>query len=178
MLLAAKPTGGKGTAGAVYFDGMIFDRDARRTRSDGQGCGVARHIGRSAACPARFAMKREGEHRSDHLRGWLRQGWSSRSGRGEAGWGGENTEKGSVKFKTHDKLKALDMLAKMARLYPADRSEITGVDGGPIQTANLNATVHKIDIEALEPEQREQLRGVLLALKAKQIEAEAPPDAS
>jgi hypothetical protein len=36
----------------------------------------------------------------------------------------------------------------------------------PIQTANLNATVHKMDIESLEPEQREQLRQVLLAIKA------------
>jgi hypothetical protein len=77
----------------------------------------------------------------------------------------ENTDKG-VKYKAHDKLKALDMLAKMARMYPAERPELTGADGGPIETANLNATVHKIDIASLKPEQREQLRGVLLALKA------------
>ena len=68
------------------------------------------------------------------------------------------------KIKTHDKLKALDMLAKMARLYPAERTELTGADGGPIQSATL--AVHKIDIEALEPEQREQLRETLLMLKA------------
>lgn len=75
----------------------------------------------------------------------------------------ENTDKG-VKYKAHDKLKALDMLAKLARMYRAERTELTGADGGPIQSATLN--VHKIDIASLEPEQREQLRGVLLALKA------------
>jgi Terminase small subunit len=76
----------------------------------------------------------------------------------------ENTDKG-VKYKTHDKLKALDMLAKMARLYPAERLEHTGADGGPIQSANLNVN-HTMDIEALEPEQRDQLREILLAAKA------------
>jgi hypothetical protein len=78
--------------------------------------------------------------------------------------GVENTDKGT-KFKTHDKLKALDMLAKLARMYPAERNEISGPDGGPIQAATLN--VHKIDIASLEPEQRDQLRQVLTALKAK-----------
>jgi hypothetical protein len=75
------------------------------------------------------------------------------------------------KIRTHDKLKALDMLAKMARLYPAERQEYTGADGGPIATANLHATVHKIDIAALEPEQRDQLREILLAAKALGIKA-------
>jgi phage terminase small subunit len=69
------------------------------------------------------------------------------------------------KIRMHDKLKALDMLAKMARLYPAERTELTGADGGPIQSATL--AVHKMDIASLEPEQREQLRQVLLAIKAK-----------
>ena len=68
------------------------------------------------------------------------------------------------KIRMHDKLKALDMLAKMARLYPAERTELTGADGGPIQSTTL--AVHKMDIAALEPEQREQLRAVLLAIKA------------
>ena len=78
----------------------------------------------------------------------------------------ETTEFGvKARIKTHDKLKALDMLAKMATLYPAERTELTGADGGPIQSTTLN--VHKMDIASLEPEQREQLRGVLLALKAK-----------
>jgi phage terminase small subunit len=82
----------------------------------------------------------------------------------------ENTDKG-VKYKTHDKLKALDMLARMGQLYPAERLEHTGVDGGPI------AHTHTIDIESLEYEQREQLRAVLLALKARQIEVERSPEA-
>jgi phage terminase small subunit len=81
----------------------------------------------------------------------------------------ENTQKG-VKYKTHDKLRALDMLARMGQLYPAERLEHTGVDGGPI------ATTHRIDVESLSVEQREQLRAVLLALKAKQLEAQARPD--
>jgi phage terminase small subunit len=76
----------------------------------------------------------------------------------------ENTDKG-VKYKTHDKLKALDMLARMAKLYPAERRELTGADGGPITTANLNATVHKIDIEALDIDQREQLRSLIATLE-------------
>jgi phage terminase small subunit len=76
----------------------------------------------------------------------------------------ENTEKG-VRYKAHDKLKALDMLAKMAKMYPAERTELTGADGGPIATANVNVN-HTMDIASLEPEQRDQLRQVLLALKA------------
>jgi phage terminase small subunit len=68
------------------------------------------------------------------------------------------------KIRMHDKLKALDMLAKMARMYPAERTELTGADGGPIQSATL--AVHKMDIASLEPEQRDQLRQVLLAIKA------------
>jgi phage terminase small subunit len=74
----------------------------------------------------------------------------------------------AAKIRAHDKLKALDMLAKFARMYPADRAEITGADGGPI------AHTHTIDIERLDVEQREHLRSVLLALKARQIEAETP----
>ena len=81
-----------------------------------------------------------------------------------------------MKYKLHDKLKALDMLAKMARLYPAERTELTGADGGPIQSASVNVN-HTMDIASLEPEQRDQLRQVLLALKAKQVEAEAQPGA-
>jgi phage terminase small subunit len=71
-----------------------------------------------------------------------------------------------VKYKTHDKLKALTELAKMARLYPAERTELTGADGGPIQSASVNIN-HTMDIASLEPEQRDQLRSVLLAIKAK-----------
>ena len=69
------------------------------------------------------------------------------------------------KIRTHDKLRALDMLAKLARMYPAERTELTGADGGPIQNASVNVN-HTMDIASLEPEQRDQLRQVLLALKA------------
>ena len=68
------------------------------------------------------------------------------------------------KIKLADKLKALTELAKLARMYPAERTELTGADGGPIESASV--AVHKIDIAALEPEQRDQLKQVLLALKA------------
>jgi phage terminase small subunit len=78
----------------------------------------------------------------------------------------ENTEKG-VKYKTHDKLKALDMLARMARLYPAERTELTGADGGPLTAVTLNASQHKIDIEGMTLEEREQFKQMLLMLKAK-----------
>lgn len=77
------------------------------------------------------------------------------------------------KISAPDVINALKELAKIARMYPAERTELSGPDGTPIQTANLNATAHKIDIASLEPEQRDQLRQVLLALKAKQ---EAPND--
>jgi hypothetical protein len=40
--------------------------------------------------------------------------------------------------------------------------EHTGPEGGPVEVK----AEHKIDIESLEPEQRDQLRQVLLALKA------------
>ena len=69
------------------------------------------------------------------------------------------------KIRMHDKLKALDMLAKMASMYPAERHEHTGADGGPI--VHMHAHAHKIDIASLEPEQRDQLKQVLLAIKAK-----------
>jgi phage terminase small subunit len=70
------------------------------------------------------------------------------------------------KIKVADKLKALIELAKLARLYPADRAEISGVVEHQ----------HRIDIEVLDDEKREQLRAVLLALKAKQVEAERSPE--
>jgi hypothetical protein len=77
------------------------------------------------------------------------------------------------KIRTHDKLKALDMLARMARFYPAEKHEHTGAEGGPIATANLN--VHKVDLTSLDPEQRQQLRQTLLMLKA-QHESEEQAD--
>jgi uncharacterized membrane protein len=56
----------------------------------------------------------------------------------------------------------------MAKLYPAERTELTGADGGPIQSASVNVN-HTMDIASLEPEQREQLRQVLLAIKAQAV---------
>ena len=67
-----------------------------------------------------------------------------------------------VKISMSDKRQALMDLAKIARLLPADRHELSGPDGGPIEVK----PEHKIDIAALEPEQRDQLREILLATKA------------
>jgi glyoxylase-like metal-dependent hydrolase (beta-lactamase superfamily II) len=75
-----------------------------------------------------------------------------------------------VKISMSDKRQALMDLAKIARLLPADRHELSGPGGGAIEVK----PEHKIDLASLEPEQRDQLRQVLLALKAKQIEAETP----
>jgi hypothetical protein len=60
-----------------------------------------------------------------------------------------------TKVRLWDKQKALAELARIARLYPQDRSEINGV---------IEHT-HKIDIESLGDEDRQKLRAVLLALK-------------
>jgi len=78
----------------------------------------------------------------------------------------ERSEKG-VKYRTHDKIRALVELAKLARMYPAERTEVTGADGGPITAVTLNATQHKIDIEGMTLEERAQLKQTLLMLKAK-----------
>jgi phage terminase small subunit len=66
----------------------------------------------------------------------------------------------NVKFKLSDKRQALMDLAKIYRMLPADRYEHSG---GPIAfDANVKEE-HKIDIEAMTPEEREQLRTLLLA---------------
>ena len=53
-------------------------------------------------------------------------------------------------------------LAKIQRLLPADRHEHSGPNGGPIAfDANVKEE-HKIDIEGMTPEEREQLRTLLL----------------
>ena len=67
-----------------------------------------------------------------------------------------------VKISMSDKRQALMDLAKIACLLPADRHELSGPGGGPIEVK----PEHKIDIAALEPEQRDQLRQILLAAKA------------
>jgi phage terminase small subunit len=73
-----------------------------------------------------------------------------------------------TEVKTPDVLKALTELAKIARLYPADRTELSGPNGAPVQSASVNVN-HTMDIASLKPEQREQLRQVLLAIKAQAV---------
>jgi hypothetical protein len=68
-----------------------------------------------------------------------------------------------IKISLSDKRQALMDLAKLARMLPADRHEHSGPGGGPIAfDANVREE-HKIDIEAMTPEEREQLRTLLLA---------------
>jgi phage terminase small subunit len=72
-----------------------------------------------------------------------------------------------IKIKLSDKRQALMDLAKIQRLLPADRLEHSGPDGGPIAfDANVKPE-HKIDIESMAPEEREQLRTLLLAAVGK-----------
>jgi hypothetical protein len=68
-----------------------------------------------------------------------------------------------VKINLSDKRQALMDLAKIAPMLPADRHEHAGPGGGPIAfDANVKEE-HKIDIESMAPEEREQLRTLLLA---------------
>jgi hypothetical protein len=75
-----------------------------------------------------------------------------------------------IKISMSDKRQALMDLAKIARMLPADRHEHSGPGGGPIAfDANVKEE-HKINIEAMAPEEREQLRETLLtALAAKAV---------
>jgi hypothetical protein len=77
-----------------------------------------------------------------------------------------------AKIKLWDKQRALVELARLAALYPADRAEISGPNGGAIQHT------HRIDIESLPDDERQKLKSVLLALKARQIEVEATQEPS
>jgi hypothetical protein len=80
------------------------------------------------------------------------------------------------KIRMHDKLKALDMLAKMAKLFrPSGLSTpapMVGRSQKPICTRLCARSTLGLDVE-----HRDQLRQVLLALKAQQVEAEAQPGA-
>jgi phage terminase small subunit len=67
-----------------------------------------------------------------------------------------------VKINLSDKRQALMDLAKIARMLPADRLEHTGAGGGPIYFDVDVKPEHKIDIEAMAPEERDQLRTLLL----------------
>jgi phage terminase small subunit len=77
-----------------------------------------------------------------------------------------------LELKGADKVKALELLAKLNRMFPGDRLEISGPGGGPIETA----VAHKIDIASLDPEARQKLKEALVALKAKQIDQEPARD--
>jgi phage terminase small subunit len=75
-----------------------------------------------------------------------------------------------VKINLSDKRQALMDLAKIACMLPADRHERSGPGGGPIAFDVGVREEHKIDIEAMAPEEREQLRQTLLTgLAAKAI---------
>jgi phage terminase small subunit len=70
-----------------------------------------------------------------------------------------------IKISLSDKRQALMDLAKIARMLPADRLDHSG------SIEHIVKPEHKIDIEGMEPEEREQLREILLAAKA--LEAKA-----
>jgi phage terminase small subunit len=67
-----------------------------------------------------------------------------------------------IKVNMSDKRQALMDLAKIARMLPADRHEYSGPGGGSIAFDVNVKPEHKIDIEAMAPEEREQLRELLL----------------
>jgi phage terminase small subunit len=67
-----------------------------------------------------------------------------------------------VKINLSDKRQALMDLAKITRMLPADRHEHSGPGGGPIAFDVDVKEEHKIDIEAMAPEERDQLRELLL----------------
>jgi hypothetical protein len=73
-----------------------------------------------------------------------------------------------LELKGNDKLKALELLAKLNRMFPGDRVEISGPGGAPIE----HSVTNRVDIASLEPEQREILKQTLMALKAKTINQE------
>jgi phage terminase small subunit len=67
-----------------------------------------------------------------------------------------------IKISTSDKRQALMDLAKIARMLPADRHEHSGPGGGSIAFDTNVKPEHKIDIEGMAPEERDQLRELLL----------------
>ncbi len=66
-----------------------------------------------------------------------------------------------IKISMSDKRQALMDLAKIARMLPADRLEHSGSIEHHVKPE------HKIDIEGMSPEEREQLRQTLTAPAAK-----------
>jgi phage terminase small subunit len=77
----------------------------------------------------------------------------------------EGAAPGVRKISLSDKRQALMDLAKIARMLPADRLDHSG------SIEHIVKPEHKIDIEGMKPEEREQLREILLAAKA--LEAKA-----
>jgi phage terminase small subunit len=73
-----------------------------------------------------------------------------------------------LEIKGADKVKSLELLAKLNRMFPGDRVEISGPNGQPIE----HAVEHRIDIAALDPEARQKLKDALTALKARQLNHE------
>lgn len=70
----------------------------------------------------------------------------------------------ALKGDSADRRYALSTLGK-ERGY-SSRSEMTGAGGGPVSVANV------VDASSLTPEQREALRGALLAAKGASVDAE------
>lgn len=66
----------------------------------------------------------------------------------------------SIKFKQWDKRAALMDLAKLATMLPADRLQISGPGGGPIEVKSS-----PIDLDKLDTEQRAMLKQLLLTAK-------------
>lgn len=68
-----------------------------------------------------------------------------------------------TRFKMRDKQKALMDLARLHNIGAANRTELTGPNGEPVAIAQH----HTIDIKQLPAEDREQLKTVLLGIKAR-----------
>lgn len=68
-----------------------------------------------------------------------------------------------TKFKLSDKRGALMDLAKLHNIGAANRTELSGPNGDPLAIAQH----HTIDIKQLPAEDREQLKSVLLGIKAR-----------
>jgi phage terminase small subunit len=78
-----------------------------------------------------------------------------------------------IKISMSDKRQALMDLAKLARMLPADRHELSGPGGSAIAFDVNVKDEHKIDIESMDPEARAQLKALLLrAVGGKAIEGD------
>jgi phage terminase small subunit len=75
-----------------------------------------------------------------------------------------------IKISMSDKRQALMDLAKIARMLPADRHEHSG------SIDHIVKPEHTIDIESMAPEEREQLRTLLLAAVRKEPITDVEPE--